>query len=95
MADCTIRFLQMVLNKQCATIVEKYKERWGMRKKYTAITGRDVQHDSISLVSMVREGAWLLQEIPNGRLYVNHYALTSQSSSVTVVWARKIFSWSG
>lgn len=95
MADGTIRFLPMVLNEQRATIVEKYKEPWGMRKKYTAITGLDVQQNSISLVSMVREGAWLLQETPNGRFYVNHYALTSQSSSVTFIWVRKIFSWSG
>ena len=33
MADGTIRFLPMVLNEQRATIVEKYKEPWGMRKK--------------------------------------------------------------
>ena len=33
MADGTIRFLPMALNEQRATIVEKYKEPWGMRKK--------------------------------------------------------------
>ena len=95
MADGTIRFLPMVLSDQGATIVQKHKGRWEMHKKYTAISGLDVQQNSISLVSMVREGAWLLQETPNGRFYVNHYALTSQSSSVTFIWVRKIFSWSG
>ena len=59
MADGTIGFLPMVLSDQGATIVQKHKGRWEMRKKYTAITGLDVQQNSNSLVSLVREGAWL------------------------------------
>ncbi len=72
MADGTIRFLPMVLSDQGATIVQKHKGRWEMHKKYTAITGLDVQQSSISLVSLVREGAWLLQEALSGRSCFNH-----------------------
>ena len=57
MADGTIRFLPMVLSDEGAIIVQKHKGRWEMRKKYTAITGLDVQQNSISLVTALLSGS--------------------------------------